>query len=127
MCLLFGGILAVDAAYNFLKNSNLLEMVMLLSFCAAFTSLGLLALMGLVAREWLRVSGNAVIGIMFIWSGISGLHSPPSASYPRWTQWAWLVIGVWNVLWPSFMAWTTTIGDDNSPAALSPMIKRSVS
>jgi hypothetical protein len=96
--LIFGGVCAILAVGALVKSREIVEMVRHLSVGTAFAALGLLDLTGRMDAEWICVSQNAVIGIMAMWWSISELYSPPSPSFPRWTQWALLVIGVGLIL-----------------------------
>ncbi|MBI5570344.1 MAG: hypothetical protein HY914_10405 [Desulfomonile tiedjei] len=98
MNLVFGGVLVIGAVYAFIKHRSFQGMVLWLSFGVAFTTLGLLALVGLMDPEWVDVSSGAVFGMCLIWFSISTLCSPPSPSFPNWTQWAMLVFGVGSLL-----------------------------
>jgi hypothetical protein len=99
--LLFGGALVIGALFCLVKPRNILGMVLCLFGASAVTAPAVLDLMGLITREWVGLSRDIVLGMGLIWTSIWALYSPPSPSFPRWTQWAWLVIGVGSVLWGS--------------------------
>jgi hypothetical protein len=92
ICLLTGGAFVITAVVEFLKHRSILGMVLLMG--VAFTAVGLLDLTALIAAEWIAVCRNALIGILFVWTNIYALQSPPSPSVPDWTKWAGLVFGV---------------------------------
>jgi len=81
-------------------------MVFCLSFGAAFTALGLLALTQSLARQWISVAENALLGVGWTLIGISTLNSPPSPGFPDWTKWAMMVVGVGQMLWAVFQGLT---------------------
>jgi hypothetical protein len=60
----------------------------------ALMIMGLLGLSRLSAPECVLVSTAGVMGIYFIWTSIAALCSPPVPSFPIWTQWAILVMGL---------------------------------
>ncbi len=90
----FGGALAIAAVLVFIKHRSIPAMAILLLFSAVFTALGLLGLGGLIAREWVRVSCNAALGVFLIIVSMSTLSAPPSLRFPNWTKWASLAFGV---------------------------------
>ncbi len=90
--LLFGGALVIGALLRLTRRENALVVVLLL-FGIAVAAPAILNLMGFIDSRWVDVSRDAVVGIWFIWTSIWALYSPPSPSFPKWTQWAMLVIG----------------------------------
>lgn len=96
--LLFGVTAAIVAVEVYVKHKTILEMVLWLSFGAAFTAVGLLVLTGVIPAEMAGVSSSAVVGIALTWMSIVALYSPPSPSFPVWTKWAMLVFGVVSIL-----------------------------
>ncbi len=90
--------MAVD---DFRRSRNTLNMVMLLLFGVAFTALGLVDLMELIAPEWVQVSSWAVVGIMGLCGCITGLYSPPLPNSP-WTRWTNLVFGIGFMLFAGY-------------------------
>jgi hypothetical protein len=90
------------AVYAFRRSRNILNMVMMLLFGVAFTALGLVQLMELIAPEWVEVSFWAVIGIMGLCGGITGFYSPPSPNSPRWKRWTNLVVGIGFMLFAGY-------------------------
>ena len=92
--LLFAGFFAVGTLYEVAKRRSVGGVVFGLSFGAAFAALALLDLTGLIARGAAGVSQKAAVGLGLIWTSIWALYSPPSPTYPNWTKWAWLIIGI---------------------------------
>jgi hypothetical protein len=92
--------MAVD---DFRKSRNILNMVMMLLFGVAFTALGLVELMELIAPEWVQASSLAVAGIMCLGSGITGLYFHRSPNSPRWPLWTMLVFGIGSILFAGYL------------------------
>jgi hypothetical protein len=78
-------------------------MVGLLLFGVALTTLGLVDLMELIAPEWVQVSFWAVVGIMGLWAGITGLYFHRSPNSPRWQLWTILVFGIGFILFAEYL------------------------
>jgi hypothetical protein len=116
--------------YVLVKDKNVQATILGLSVgvaLAAEAALILLYLVGhLTTMEWFTVLSHVVCGFVLIGSSVSALYSPPSASYPRWTQWAMLVIGTGFLISAVVGAWTI-IGADSVFAALLPVTGCSVS
>jgi hypothetical protein len=108
------------------KDKNIRATILGLSVgvaLAAEAALVWLYLVGqLTTMEWFTVLGHVLCGFVLIGPSVSALYSPPSASYPRWTQWAMLVFGVGWVISAVFTA-CTIIGAENGPAAVPPTIR----
>jgi hypothetical protein len=91
--------MAVD---DFRRSRNILNMVVLLLFGVAFTTLGSVELMELIAPEWVEVSFWAVVGIMgLLAGGITRFYSP-SPNSPRWQRWTMLVFGIGCMLFAGY-------------------------
>jgi hypothetical protein len=101
-CLLLGGFCIYEAVNDFRRSRNILNTVSLLLFGGAFTTLGLVELMGLIAPEWVEVSFWAVLGIMCLWGGITGLYFYRSPNSPRWQHWTMLVFGIGSMLFAGY-------------------------
>ncbi len=91
--------LAVD---DFKKSRNTFNMVGLLLFAVAFTTLGLVDSMELIAPEWVDVSFWAVVGIMGLVGGIREFCAPRSPNSPRWQLWTMLVFGIGFMLFAGY-------------------------
>lgn len=90
---------ALTAAHALVKQRTVLGMIVWLSLSGAFTAVALVDLLGLVAREWVRVLSNAIFGTMGIAIGTVNLCAEytPNLS-PKWVNWAFVVLGAGYLL-----------------------------
>ena len=96
--LLLGGAAIIMAVVGLIKRwEGTFWSLVLGVFGALLLTLGLLNLTGMISAKWLYITRNAFIGVCLILSGVAGLYSPPSPKYPRWTQWAMVVIGAGSI------------------------------
>jgi hypothetical protein len=47
-----------------------------------------------MAPKWIAVSREALVGIVFVWIGISSLYGGSLPHFSIWTKWASLIVGV---------------------------------
>ncbi len=99
-----GDLLLCFATFSFasaesaVKHRSIPGIVLSLSLGAASAALLVLDLLGRMPLEWAAVCRSAVFGIAMICVSVWGLYSPPSPSFPTWTKWAILVLGVGSVV-----------------------------
>jgi len=95
--LFLGGAAIILAVVAFIRRWNwgIADIVWWIVFGAAVSILCILNFIELIDGAWINVCRDALLGVFFILTSISLLYSPPSPRYPRWTQWAGLVLGVY--------------------------------
>jgi hypothetical protein len=96
--LVMGALFAIPALQVYVKHRSIGGMLFWLSFGVAFIALGLLEFYGLLDGKWANVCFYAVVGVLLTITSTAALRSPPTDRFPRWTQWASLVMGVSSLL-----------------------------
>ena len=83
----------ISVVYDFLNHRRIPGKVLWLLFGATAMVLDLLDWTGFMFPEWPSEVFEAALGVWFLWRSIPALVAPPSLHFPRWTQWAMLVLG----------------------------------
>jgi hypothetical protein len=91
--LLFGVCFILAAAQSYWERRSTLTIIVWLLVGAAYVALGLSNYMELMAPKWIGISREALVGIVFIWIGISSLYGGSLPHFSIWTKWASLIVG----------------------------------
>jgi hypothetical protein len=107
MKMILGGVFAIQFVIGAVKSKGMgrIWMLVLFATAAVFEAQGLTVLKGWTAAEWFGISGRWLLGIYMALSSVVALNSPPSPSYPAWTKWAMLVMGVGFALSAGVDSW----------------------